>query len=118
MVLFISDSCSIEKAVTAPLTQGYEGLIWATDAEQAQHASSVLASYYMDVIIDDHNGFTTTDYVEMTARLRDSVTRQYNIDRNYLYATGQLMGCMTLFQDRGQLKVLTDSIIVERDAIK
>jgi len=96
LVLFIADSSVVGKEVTAPLTQGYGGIIWATDAEQAKHASFVLVPEYPQVIIDDHSGFTLTDYVEITARLLNSVTSAYNIDKNRLYATGQSMGCMTL----------------------
>jgi len=94
LVLFIADSSVVGKEVTAPLTQGYGGLIWATDSEQAKHESFVLVPEYPDVVLDDHSGFTTTDYVEMTVRLLNSVTGSYSIDTNRLYVTGQSMGGM------------------------
>jgi predicted peptidase len=94
LVLFIADSSVVGQDVTAPLTQGYGGIIWATDSDQAKHASFVLVPEFPDVVVDDHSGYVTTDYVEVTARLLKSVTGSYNIDTNRLYATGQSMDCM------------------------
>ncbi|MCM3411849.1 alpha/beta hydrolase-fold protein [Metabacillus litoralis] len=96
LVLYISDSSTVGEDAMKPLSQGYGGLIWATEEEQAKHESFVLVPQYPDVIIDDHGSFTTTEYIEMTKRLLDSVTSNYSIDDNRLYATGQSMGCMTL----------------------
>lgn len=96
LVLFIADSSVVGKETTAPLTQGYGGLIWATEEEQAKHKSFVLVPEYPETILDDHGSYTMTDYVDMTTRLLDSVTSSYNVDKNRLYATGQSMGCMTL----------------------
>ncbi|MEW6402165.1 MAG: hypothetical protein AB1649_10215 [Chloroflexota bacterium] len=96
LVLFIADSSVVGKDLTAPLTQGYGGIIWATEAEQAKHESFVLVPEYPEVIIDDHGSFTTTDYVELTARMLNSVTESYSVDTNRLYGTGQSMGCMTI----------------------
>lgn len=95
LVFFIADSSVVGQDTTAPLTQGYGGIIWATETEQAKHASFVLVPEYPEVIIDDHGSFTTTDYVELTVRLLNSVTESYSIDTNRLYATGQSMGGMT-----------------------
>jgi predicted peptidase len=96
LVTFIADSSVVGGNASASLTQGYGGLIWATAEEQAKHESFVLVPQYPEVIIDDHGSYTTTDYIEMTKRLLDSVTSNYSIDENHLYATGQSMGCMTL----------------------
>lgn len=96
LVVFVADSSVVGGDTTAPLTQGYGGLIWASEEEQAQNESFVLVPQYPDVIIDDHGSFTTTEYVEMTKRLIDSVSSDYSINQNRLYGTGQSMGCMTL----------------------
>ncbi|WP_157967851.1 MULTISPECIES: alpha/beta hydrolase-fold protein [Paraliobacillus] len=96
LVTFIADSSVVGDDATASLTQGYGGLIWATEEEQAKHESFVLVPSYPETIIDDHGSYTTTDYVEMTKRLLDSVISSYSIDEDRLYATGQSMGCMTL----------------------
>lgn len=96
LVYFIADSSVVGEDITAPLTQGYGGLIWASDADQQKHPSFVLVPQFPEVIIDDHGAFTTTEYVELAARLVEYVAEEYNVDTNRLYATGQSMGCMTL----------------------
>ena len=50
---------------------------------------------YPETILDDHSGYTTTEYVELTKRLIESVASSYAVDANRIYGTGQSMGCMT-----------------------
>ena len=50
---------------------------------------------YPETILDDHSGYTTTEYVELTKRLIDSVAGSYAVDASRIYGTGQSMGCMT-----------------------
>jgi predicted peptidase len=95
MVMFISDSSVVGTDVTAPLTQGYGGIIWATQTEQAKHPSYVLVPQYPEIIIDDNRGTTVTDYVEATARMVQAVAAENNVDEKRIYTTGQSMGCMT-----------------------
>jgi len=94
LVCFIADASSVGQNVTAPLTQGYGGIIWATQSEQAKHESIVLVPAYPETVLDDHNGYVTTDYLEMTVRLLESVESSYSVDPGRVYATGQSMGCM------------------------
>ena len=96
LIYFIADSSVVGRDVTAPLSQGYGALVWASAAEQAKHPSLVLVPEFPEVIIDDHGGFTMTDYVEVAARLVETVAETRGADMNRLYATGQSMGCMTL----------------------
>jgi len=95
VVLYIADSSLVGQDVTAPLSQ-YGALIWASKAEQAKHESIVVVPEYPSVIIDDHGSFTTTEYVEMTARLMASIEDKYSVDKDRVYGTGQSMGCMTV----------------------
>ncbi|MBC7279193.1 alpha/beta hydrolase-fold protein [Nocardioides sp.] len=95
MVLYIADSSLVGQDVTAPLNQ-YGALIWASEAEQAKHESIVVVPEYPSVIIDDHGSFTTTDYVDMTARLVQNIGDEYNVDTDRVYGTGQSMGAMTV----------------------
>lgn len=96
MVVFIPDSSTVGKDATAALEQGYGGVIWATQEEQAKHEAIVVAVEYPDVVLDDHNGYVTTDYVDLTPRLIQSITEKYSVDDNRIYGTGQSMGCMTM----------------------
>lgn len=92
LVLFIADASTAGKEVKAPLTQGYGGVIWVTDEEQAKHPCFVLVPQYTSKAVNDD--FETSDEVEMTIRLLEYITSQYNIDQNRLYTTGQSMGGM------------------------
>ena len=80
---------------TAPLTQGYGALEFASDRDQRLHPSFVLVPQYTDWTVQDD--WSTTDEVEMTIRLLADVCRQYNVDTNRLYTTGQSMGGMMSF---------------------
>ncbi|WP_419869380.1 carboxylesterase family protein [Chryseobacterium sp. CT-SW4] len=92
LVLFMADASTVGKATTAPLIQGYGGIVWATDESQAQNPCFVLVPQYTTKAVNDD--FETSDEVEMTLRLLNNVTSQYNIDTNRLYTTGQSMGGM------------------------
>ena len=95
LVLFMADASTAGKEVTAPLTQGYGALEFASDRDQQQHPSFVLVPQYTDWAVQDD--WITTDEVEMTIRLLDAVCREYNVDTNRLYTTGQSMGGMMSF---------------------
>ena len=95
LVLFMADASTVSKEVTAPLTQGYGALEFASDRDQRLHPSFVLVPQYTDWAVQDD--WSTTDEVEMTIRLLADVCRQYNVDTNRLYTTGQSMGGMMSF---------------------
>lgn len=95
MVVFIADSSCAKGDPTQSLTQGLGALVWASDEWQAVHPTIVCVPTYAETILDDHDGYVTTDYVEATARLIDSVKTNYAVDASRIYGTGQSMGCMT-----------------------
>ena len=95
MVVFIADSSCAGKDATQSLTQGLGALVWASDEWQANNECIVVVPTYPETILDDHNGYTTTEYVEMTKRFIDAMTTEYAVDKNRIYGTGQSMGCMT-----------------------
>ena len=90
LVLFMADASTAGKEVTAPLTQGYGALEFASNRDQQKHPSFVLVPQYTDWAVQDD--WSTTDEVEMTIRLLESVCKEYNVDTNRLYTTGQSMG--------------------------
>lgn len=94
LLMFIADASTVGTDTTTPLTRGYSPAVWTTAAAQAKHPSIVLVPQYQGVVIDDHNGFKTTPEVEATARLVQTVAKQYGADENRIYSTGQSMGCM------------------------
>ncbi|MBO5624740.1 MAG: hypothetical protein J6M19_03945 [Bacteroidaceae bacterium] len=95
LVLFMADASTAGKEVTAPLTQGYGALEFASDRDQKEHPSFVLVPQYTDWAVQDD--WSTTDEVEMTIRLLEKVCKDYNVDTNRLYTTGQSMGGMMSF---------------------
>lgn len=93
LVLFIHDAGAVGDEPTTALTQGAGAVIWATPAEQAKHECFVLAPQYTTVIADDNS--KTTAQMDITVDLIKALEKQYNIDANRLYNTGQSMGGMT-----------------------
>jgi len=95
MVVFIGDSTCTGDDPTYSLTQGRGGLVWATDEWQSVNPTIVAVPTYPETILDDHNGYTTTEYVELTKRYIDYMCDEYAVDSDRIYGTGQSMGCMT-----------------------
>ena len=95
MVVFIADSSCAGSDAERSLTQGLGALVWASDEWQASNPCIVCVPTYPKTILDDHGSYTTTEYVELTARLIGSVSDTYAVDTNRIYGTGQSMGCMT-----------------------
>lgn len=95
MVVFIADSSCAGGDAARSLTQGLGALVWATDEWQAANPTIVCVPTYPETILDDHGSYTTTEYVELTKRLIDSVAGSYAVDASRIYGTGQSMGCMT-----------------------
>ena len=95
LVLFIADASTAGKEVTAPLTQGYGALLFASARDQEKHPSFVLVPQYTETAVDDN--WNHSDEVDMTIRLLNEVVEKYHIDSNRLYTTGQSMGGMISF---------------------
>lgn len=94
-VVFIADSSCVGDDATRSLTQGRGALVWASDEWQSVNPSIVVVPSYPETILDDHDGYATTEYVELTKRLIDAVSEEYAVDTGRIYGTGQSMGCMT-----------------------
>ncbi len=88
-VFFIADGSSAGKVPEYSLTQGLGGLIWC------RHDCVVIVPAYPEIVLDDHDGFTESQYVELTARFVNWAVKNYPVDESRIYATGQSMGCMT-----------------------
>ena len=95
LVLFMADASTVGKDATAPLTQGYGALEFASDRDQTAHPSFVLVPQYTEWAVQDD--WSTTDEVEMTIRLLQTICKEYKVDTNRLYTTGQSMGGMMSF---------------------
>ena len=89
VVFFIADASAAGKSPEFSLTQGYGALVWG------EYDCAVIVPTYPKMILDDHDGFVVSDYVELTARFINYALKNYNLDEKRVYATGQSMGCMT-----------------------
>ena len=95
MIQFIPDSSVVGRDASYVLTQGWGGLIWATEEEQAKHPAFVVVPVFTETIVDDN--FNHSEQIDVAMRLLQSLTETYNIDTNRIYTTGQSMGGMTSF---------------------
>ena len=95
LIQFIPDSSVVGKGTDAVLSQGWGGLIWATEDEQKKHPSFVVVPVFTETIVDDN--FNHSEQIDVAVRLIQKLMKDYNIDQNRLYTTGQSMGGMTSF---------------------
>lgn len=96
LIMFIGDSTMTGINVKDVLSRCIGAVIWATEEEQKKHESFVLVPVFPETLIDDSNGeYKTSEYINITKRLIDSIENEYRIDTNRVYATGQSGGCMT-----------------------
>jgi len=95
LIQFIPDASAVGRDADYVLTQGWGGLIWATEEEQAKHPAFVVVPVFTETVVDD--SFNHSGQIEVALKLIQSLTEQYSIDTNRLYTTGQSMGGMTSF---------------------
>ena len=95
LVQFIPDSSVVGKGTDAVLTQGWGGLIWATEEEQSKHPCFVVVPVFTDTVVDDN--FNHSEQIEAAIHFIQYLLQTYSIDQEKLYTTGQSMGGMTSF---------------------
>ena len=110
LMVYIADSGSVGDTVSDPLVRNFGGAVWATDSDQAKHPSFVVVPCYPEIVLADHDIYTMTDYVELTARMIKNIEEQYNIDR--IYGTGQSMGAMTTMYLAANHPELYDAVLI------
>lgn len=92
LVLFMHDAGVTSSETKRTLIQGLGAIVWATPQDQAKHECFVLAPQYSTQIVNDNS--EASEYLDITVELIDSLARQYSVDRNRIYTTGQSGGCM------------------------
>ena len=95
LIQFIPDASVVGKGTDAVLTQGWGGLIWATDTEQEKRPAFVVVPIFTETVVDDNANHS--EQIEVALRMLQSLTETYSIDTNRIYTTGQSMGGMTSF---------------------
>ena len=92
LVLFMHDAGVTSEFHRATLLQGLGAISWASPEDQAKRPCFVLAPQFDEIIVDDKS--QASSMLETTIHLIEALRKQYNIDGNRLYATGQSGGCM------------------------
>ena len=95
MIQFIPDASAVGRGTDYVLTQGWGGLIWASEEEQAKHPAFVVVPVFTETVVDD--SFNHSGQIDVAMRLLQSLTETYSIDTDRIYTTGQSMGGMTSF---------------------
>ena len=95
LIQFIPDSSAVGRSADYVLTQGWGGLIWAAEAEQAKHPAFVVVPVFTETVVDD--SFNHSAQIDVAMRLLQYLTETYAIDASRIYSTGQSMGGMTSF---------------------
>ena len=95
LLQFIPDASVVGKDAETVLTQGWGGLVFASEEEQAKHPSFVVVPVFTETIVNDN--FEHSAQIDVAVRLIQSLTEEYSIDTDRIYTTGQSMGGMTSF---------------------
>ena len=115
LIMFIGDSTMTGIDVKDVLSRCIGAVIWATEEEQKKHESFVLVPVFPETLIDDSNGeYKTSEYIDITKRLINSIENEYRIDTNRVYATGQSGGCMTtMYLQANNPDLFTATLLVD-----
>ncbi|MBO0904241.1 PHB depolymerase family esterase [Jiella sonneratiae] len=92
LVNFMHDAGATSKNPRTTLLQGLGAISWASPEDQAKRPCFVLAPQYDEIIADDDS--RTSSMLDTTINLIKSLAKDYNIDTDRLYTTGQSGGCM------------------------
>ena len=93
LLMFIPDSSGSGKTARQLVEQYYGAAVWVTEEDQAKHACFVLVPASSETVVDDN--WNVSEQVESAVNLIAQLQKDYAIDANRLYTTGQSMGCMT-----------------------
>ena len=96
VVFFVGDASCVNKPPMYSVTQGLGALVWT------EHECIVIVPTFPEVIIDDHDGFTVSEYYEVLSDFKTDIETMYSIDPSRIYATGQSMGCMAFMRMAGE----------------
>ena len=91
LVVFIHDAGALSDSTAAVLSQN-GAKVWASQEWQAEHPCFVLAPQFNTITVNDEA--VVTPEVGATVALIEKVCREFPIDSNRIYGTGQSMGCM------------------------
>lgn len=92
LVLFMHDAGATSDVTRTTLLQGLGAICWASTEDQSERPAFVLAPQFPEIVADDDS--RTSNALDTTINLINTLTKDYSIDSGRLYATGQSGGCM------------------------
>lgn len=100
LLFFVADASANINNDKTPLFQGNGATVWTSLEEQAKHPCIVLAPQYTQDMVDKLGMMTTdknqwTDGLTLVTHLLQQVIKDYAVDTNRIYGTGQSQGGMT-----------------------
>lgn len=98
LLLFIPDAGCIGENPRIALEQGIGATIWVTEEEQKKHPCFVVAPEHNKEFPITNDNYWATDDIDTIKQICDEVQKEYSIDENRIYTTGQSMGCMSSFE--------------------
>lgn len=94
LVLFMHDMGACSDDTAAPLAQGLGAVTWIREESQQKRPCFVVAPCYPRKTANDE--YQVTWEADATAELVKELCRNYAVDTDRIYGTGQSMGCMML----------------------
>ena len=96
LIMFIGDATTTGNSISQILENCIGSVIWATKEEQEKHECFVLVPTFDERLIDDSNGnLSVSEYMNVIVRMIEQIAKDYDINKDKIYSTGQSMGCMT-----------------------
>ena len=92
LLLFMHDAGASSTDTMVTLKQGIGAVVWSDPAEQAKHPCIILAPQWNGMVVNDQS--ETTSLFDTTVHLLDKIAREFAVDRNRIYSTGQSGGAM------------------------
>lgn len=93
LVLFIPDAGAVSSDWERVLSQGNGGTVWVDDEWQAENPCFVVTMIYEDKYINDYWEYYD-GYLYGTINLLKQLCKDFPVDEDRIYSTGQSMGCM------------------------
>ncbi|MBE6016685.1 MAG: hypothetical protein E7233_03610 [Lachnospiraceae bacterium] len=98
LVLFIHDAGCDGYSPKIALEQGFGATIFASPEEQKKHPCFVVAPQHAKELPIANDKYWCFDDEHTIKKILDEVAKEYSIDENRIYTTGQSMGFMTSIQ--------------------
>lgn len=100
LLFFVADASANINNTKTPLFQGNGATVWTSPEEQAKHPCIVLAPQYTQDMVDKLGMMTTdknqwTSGLTLVTHLLQQVIKDYPVDTDRIYGTGQSQGGMT-----------------------